>query len=63
MIYGKGVKSDSKRPLLDVDNAFDRAKELLAFREKFYEKADFTINTGDLPVEKIAIKIKDCLKL
>lgn len=57
------VKSNSRRPLLNVDNAFKRAKEILDFRQEFYNKADFTINTADLSVEQTVIKIKDCLEL
>ena len=55
------VKASSTRPLLNVDNAFEKAAELLSFREQFYKKADITIDTADLSVEETAEEIANSL--
>ncbi len=59
----KRVKSGSKRPLLNVENAFEKASELLTLREKFYRKADITIDTDGLSVDETVGKIVDSLTL
>ena len=48
----KRTSHDSNRPLLHVENAFKRIKELLDFRKPFYEKADIMIDTeGKTPLQ------------
>ena len=51
-----------ERPLLQVENAYGKIRELLDFRRPFYEKADITIDTeGKTPLqvaEKIIEKVK-----
>jgi len=53
----------NERPLLNVPDAALRIKELLKFRQPFYERAaDITINTSKLDVESVAEKIIARLK-
>jgi shikimate kinase len=59
----KRTSHNSNRPLLKVEDPFEKIKELLNFRKPFYEKADIMIDTeGKTPLqiaEKIIDKIKD----
>jgi shikimate kinase len=61
-ILKRTVRS-SNRPLLQVENPFERIKKLLNFRRPFYEKADIMIDTeGKTPLqiaEEIIEKVKD----
>lgn len=56
------TKAYAHRPLLNVDNPKAKIAELLKTRSKFYQKADYTIDTSDLNkaevVQKIMRKIK-----
>jgi shikimate kinase len=57
------AKDADNRPLINVDWPPERIKELIKFREPFYDRAaDFTINTSKLSMEIIAAKIIDRLK-
>ena len=51
------VRHSKTRPLLNVDNPFDAAEELLRKRAPFYETADITIDTGNLTPEEAASEI------
>ena len=51
------------RPLLNVADPASRVKELLKFREPFYERAaDIKINTSRLDIDAVAEQIIDRLK-
>lgn len=51
------IKHSKTRPLLNVDNPLEAAKDLLEKRIPFYEKADLTVDTESLSVEEIASEI------
>ena len=51
------VRHSKTRPLLNVDNPFDAAEELLRKRAPFYEMADMTIDTESLTPEEAADEI------
>lgn len=51
------VRHSKTRPLLNVDNPFDAAEELLRKRAPFYETADITIDTENLAPEEAAAEI------
>lgn len=53
----KRTKGDDNRPLLGVNNQKKRIEELLAIREPYYEKADFSIDTSTLSSEEVVGKI------
>jgi len=55
----KRVVSESHRPLLNVKDPLKKIKRLLNLREKFYSKADISINTDDLDIEKVVENIID----
>lgn len=57
------IKHSKTRPLLNVDNPLDAAKELLEERIPFYEKADLTVDTESLSVEEIASEIVKKLRI
>jgi len=57
------IKHSKTRPLLNVDNPLDAAKELLEERIPFYEKADITVDTESLSVEEIASEIIKKLRI
>jgi len=46
------------RPLLNVSNPKKRIEELLAAREIYYKKADFTVDTSALTIDEVVQKIK-----
>lgn len=48
------VKHKTTRPLLNVEDPFDRAKELFSGRETLYEKSDIIIDREGLEPEKVA---------
>ncbi len=58
----KRTSHNSNRPLLKVEDPFEKIKELLHFRRPFYEKADIMIDTeGKTPLqiaEEIIEKIR-----
>jgi shikimate kinase len=51
------IKHSRTRPLLNVDNPFEAAEELLRKRIPFYETADITVDTEDLTPEEAASEI------
>ncbi len=53
----KRTAHNSKRPLLLVENPFERIRELLHFRKPFYEKADLMIDTETKTPLEIAEEI------
>lgn len=57
----KRIKNDSTRPLLNVDDPYKEAEKILESRKKLYEKADFTVSTDNLTVEKVAESIENLL--
>ncbi len=56
VIYER-VKDIRDRPLLEADNPKERIITLLKFREPFYKKADFMVDTSELPVEEVVEKV------
>jgi shikimate kinase len=57
------IKHSKTRPLLNVDNPLEAAKDLLEKRISFYEKADLTVDTESLSVEEIASEIIKKLRI
>ena len=53
----KRVKGLSTRPLLNVPDPKKKIEELLAKREQYYNKADFSVDTDNLSVEEVVEKI------
>lgn len=51
------IKDSTHRPLLQVENPLERARELLDERESMYQKADLIIDTEKLSVEGVADEI------
>ncbi len=47
------IKNSSNRPLLKVENPFEKLKKIVEEREEFYNNADIFIFTDDLTVEEI----------
>lgn len=48
------IKDSTHRPLLQVENPLERARELLDKREHLYQKADLIIDTEELSVTGVA---------
>ncbi len=48
------ISQDAPRPLLKVDNPGAEAARLLSERERFYEAADFTIETDGMCPDEVA---------
>lgn len=51
------IKDSTHRPLLQVENPLERARELLDERESMYQKADLIIDTEKLSVDGVADEI------
>ena len=45
------------RPLLDVDDPEAKIRELLAYRESYYRRADYTINTSSLTISEVVDRV------
>jgi len=58
----KRTSHSSHRPLLQVEDPFEKIKELLDFRRPFYEKADIMIDTDGKTPRQIAEEIIDKMK-
>jgi len=58
----KRTSNSNDRPLLRVDNPIKRIKELLDFRQPYYEKADLMINTENKTPLQIAEEIIENIK-
>jgi len=56
------TKGCEHRPLLNVSDPKAKIEELLNLRAPFYAKADYTIDTSDLSVERIVKNILDIVK-
>jgi len=57
VIYQR-TKQRAHRPLLNVEDPEKRIKELLNQRRRYYEKADFHIDTTDFDIDMIVDRIK-----
>ncbi len=55
------IKDDTKRPLLQVENPVETARELLNKRTPMYEKADMIVLTDNLSLEQAADEILSLL--
>ncbi|MDP2729926.1 MAG: shikimate kinase [Dehalococcoidales bacterium] len=63
VILKRILKEVGQRPLLEVDNPARTIRELLKFREPFYERAaDVTINTSKLDIDAVVEQIIEKLK-
>ena len=51
------IKDDNTRPLLQVDNPVETARELLSKRTPMYERADIIIDTDSLSPTQVADEI------
>jgi shikimate kinase len=51
------IKDSKNRPLLQVENPLETARELLNKRTPLYEKADLIVDTSDLSLEEVAEEI------
>ena len=51
------IKDSKDRPLLQVENPLETARELLNKRTLLYEKADLIVDTSDLSLEEVAEEI------
>jgi len=51
------IKDDTSRPLLQVENPVETARELLDKRTPMYEKADIIISTDSLSLQQVADQI------
>ena len=56
VLYNR-VKHNTSRPLLQVENPFDKIQELLSKRIPLYEKADLIVDTENLSPQKVAQEI------
>jgi shikimate kinase len=56
------TSNSNDRPLLKVENPFEKITELLNFRRPFYEKADILINTENKTPLQIAEEIIEKIK-
>lgn len=50
------------RPLLNVENPKEKISQLLKFREPFYEKADFFIDTSNISINEVVKQAVDIIK-
>ena len=51
------IRNDTSRPLLQVDNPVETARELLNKRTPMYEKADIVLNTDKLSLQQVADEV------
>ncbi len=56
------TKGHIHRPLLNVSDPKEKISELLAKRAQYYARADYRIDTTDLPVDGVVDKIMEYLK-
>jgi shikimate kinase len=56
------TKGQIHRPLLNTPNPIDSIKALLDEREKYYNRADYTIETSGLTPDEVAEKIIDIIE-
>lgn len=60
VLYNR-VKNNSSRPLLQVDNPFEKVQELLSKRIPLYEKADLIVDTENLSPQEAVQEIRNKL--
>ena len=58
----KRVKDHPHRPLLNVDDPLRKIKELLEKRKKFYEKADYTLDTNGKTPEQNCEEVLEIIR-
>jgi len=51
------TRRETHRPLLQTPDPMARIRELLDYREPFYARADYTIDTSDLTVEEVVARL------
>jgi len=56
------IKYSKTRPLLQVENPLETARELLNKRTPMYEKADLIVDTSNLTLEEVAEEIIRAIK-
>jgi shikimate kinase len=56
VLYNR-VKNNTSRPLLQVDNPFEKVQELLSTRIPLYEKADLIVDTEHITSQEIVKEI------
>lgn len=56
------VKNNTSRPLLQVENSFERLCELFSQRIPQYEKADLIVDTESVSPEYLALEIAEKMK-
>lgn len=56
VLYNR-IKKDTERPLLKSENPLEVLQNLLERREKFYEMADFVINTENKNIDEVVNNI------
>ena len=56
------VKNNTSRPLLQVENPFERLCELLSRRIPLYEKSDLIVDTENVSPEHLALEIAEKMK-
>jgi len=56
------LKTKTDRPLLKVLNPLNKLKELINERERFYNNADYIIDTDDLSVDEVVEEILNLIK-
>ena len=56
------VKNNTSRPLLQVENPFERLCELFSQRIPQYEKADLIVDTENVSPEYLALEIAEKMK-
>lgn len=61
-IYKRTMNTD-ERPLLNKPNPMEEIKRLLEYREPYYKRCSFVIETDELSVDEITDKIMRELKL
>ena len=57
IIYNR-VRNDIKRPLLQVENPLEKIKEMLEQRKKYYDKADYIIDTSEMTADEVVKEIR-----
>jgi shikimate kinase len=56
------TKNYKHRPLLNVCDPLKKITELLDFRQPYYEKADYKIDTSDLEIRDVVERILEIIK-
>jgi shikimate kinase len=56
------IKHETHRPLLQIPDPLAKIRELLDSRKKFYQQADFIIDTSEKAVDEVISEIKERLK-